>query len=84
MTDKCKCSFRIKMVGDGCRYCNPQYYIDILEDQAADDERRIKELEDGSCRFNCRSVKEAFHAGYLAAQCGENSLEAYKRWRGRE
>ena len=45
---------------------------------------RIQELEDGSCRFNCRSVKEAFHSGYLAGQCGENSLEAYEGWRNRE
>lgn len=37
--DKCKCDFRTKMVGDGCRYCNPEFYIDILEE-------RIQELED--------------------------------------
>lgn len=29
---KCKCSLRIKLVGDGCRYCNPQEYIDHLHD----------------------------------------------------
>ncbi len=30
--DKCKCSLRIKLVGSGCRYCNPQEYIDHLHD----------------------------------------------------
>jgi hypothetical protein len=36
--DKCKCSFRIRMVGDGCRYCQPQEYIDRLHDQIKDNE----------------------------------------------
>lgn len=24
---------RTSIVGDGCRYCNPQHYIDMLEEQ---------------------------------------------------
>jgi len=28
--------------------------------------RRISELEDGACRFNCRKEREAFVAGYRA------------------
>jgi hypothetical protein len=32
MKDKrCKCSMSISLVGDGCRYCQPQEYIDLLE-----------------------------------------------------
>lgn len=27
---ECKCDLRTKLVGDGCRYCNPQEYIDHL------------------------------------------------------
>jgi len=27
---ECKCDLRTKLVGDGCRYCNPQEYIDNL------------------------------------------------------
>jgi len=46
--------------------------------------QRIKELEDGSCRYNCRTMKEAFMAGHLAGQKGDNSLEAYKAWRDSE
>lgn len=28
---ECKCTFAIKMLGDGCRYCQPQEYIDRME-----------------------------------------------------
>ena len=35
---------------------------------------RIMELEDGSCRFHCRTVDQAFIAGYMAdSQHGEHS-----------
>jgi hypothetical protein len=27
---KCNCDLRTKLVGDGCRYCNAQEYIDKL------------------------------------------------------
>ena len=40
----CKCDLRTRAVGDGCRYCNPQHYIDILEDQTKDDSAEIEEL----------------------------------------
>ena len=30
---RCKRDMRTRLVGDGCRYCNPQYYVDILEGQ---------------------------------------------------
>ena len=29
---QCQCSLRVKLIGDGCRYCNPQDYIDHLHD----------------------------------------------------
>ncbi|WP_286898825.1 hypothetical protein [Achromobacter sp. UBA2119] len=36
MAEKCKCTFAILMAGDGCRYCQPQTYIDHLEMTAKD------------------------------------------------
>ena len=29
---KCQCDFRIRILGDGCRYCKPQEYIKRLHD----------------------------------------------------
>ena len=37
-SSKCRCTFAQKMVGDGCRYCNPQEYIDRLHDRVEDAE----------------------------------------------
>ena len=34
--DKCQCSFSIRVLGDGCRYCQPQEYIDRLHDSMED------------------------------------------------
>lgn len=33
---KCQCSFSIRILGDGCRYCQPQEYIDRLHDSMED------------------------------------------------
>lgn len=41
---KCQCSFRVSMVGDGCRYCQPQEYIDRLHEQTEDDSKEIELL----------------------------------------
>ena len=30
--EKCKCTMSISMLGDGCRYCQPQEYIERLHD----------------------------------------------------
>ena len=29
---RCKCPMTISVTGDGCRYCQPQSYIDSLEE----------------------------------------------------
>lgn len=41
MNELCKCSMRIRVVGDGCRYCNPQHYIDKLEEQIDDNAHAV-------------------------------------------
>ena len=47
---------------------------------------RIKELEDGTCRFNCRTAKEAFIAGYTMYSDADDTTaeEAYKEWRSEQ
>ncbi|MDX4957896.1 hypothetical protein [Delftia acidovorans] len=42
--EKCVCTFSQRVVGDGCRYCNPQEYIDTLIE-------RIHAHEDLEARF---------------------------------
>ena len=36
---ECKCSFRTKMVGDGCSVCNTDYWNEILRQQKGDDDK---------------------------------------------
>ena len=30
---ECQCSMRIKLVGDGCRYCNPELREELLTEE---------------------------------------------------
>lgn len=41
---------------------------------------RIKELEEGSCRYNCRTAKDEWIAGYMYVSYGTEveAREAYK------
>lgn len=32
--DKCRCSLRTRLVGDGCQYCNPKLHAELLADEA--------------------------------------------------
>ncbi len=34
---ECKCSMSISVLGDGCRYCQPQDHIDRLADALAEE-----------------------------------------------
>jgi hypothetical protein len=34
------------MVGDGCRYCQPQTYIDVILDLLEELENNVEELEE--------------------------------------
>ena len=54
------------------------------ESAIAEMEQRIKELEDGACRFNCRTEKEAFIAGFDCRDNwdgGTSNEQAYKEWK---
>lgn len=63
---KCQCSFRVSMVGDGCRYCQPQEYIDRLHEQTEDDSKEIELL-----RGQRDQLLEALNeAKYLVADWG--------------
>lgn len=42
--NRCKCSFTQYMLGDGCRYCQPQEYIDRLHDTIKDMQEEYDEL----------------------------------------
>lgn len=66
MTDKCKCNMKTKLVGDGCRYCNAQEFIDNLIDKSNDLDRelsgtykRIAELENAEANLYFSRENEA-------------------------
>ena len=51
-------------------------------------ERRIKELEEGACRYNCRTAKQAFIAGFVWGDSddyhraiGVTPESAYEEWK---
>jgi hypothetical protein len=45
---KCECSMAIAVLGDGCRYCQPQEYIDRLEDWLDEQGAILEKLEDNA------------------------------------
>ncbi len=69
--DKCKCSLRIKLVGSGCRYCNPQEYIDHLHD--ALNEREWQGLTDEQKMALCKQFPD--HLTFNAIEAIEAKLK---------
>ena len=64
---------------------------EIAKDRYCRMQQEIEELRDGTCRFHCRTVRQAFRAGYFAdLQHFEEDDEgvkqaeeiAYLAWRG--
>ncbi len=43
---ECKCSMSISVLGDGCRYCQPQEYIDSLERVHKENDELLETCED--------------------------------------
>lgn len=42
---KCQCSMAIRMTGDGCRYCQPQEYIDRMSEWLQESREEAASLE---------------------------------------
>ena len=53
---KCQCDLRTKLVGDGCRYCNAQEYIDKLI-EALEEQRTWVGLTDEEVTWLCNTAK---------------------------
>jgi hypothetical protein len=81
---KCECSMAIAVLGDGCRYCQPQEYINQLEEWLDEDRARVAELgEYAANMFNAITMDN--HALNEAAQTEAdtalfNSTEDYAIW----
>lgn len=41
--NKCRCSLRVKLIGDGCKVCNPEMAREIEEENNAENRREISE-----------------------------------------
>ena len=77
--NKCKCDLRTKLVGDGCRYCNPQDYIDHLHDAMA--EREWEGLTDeeialicGECAASAHKTDDISYARAIEAKLKEKNI----------
>ena len=96
--ESCKCSFTQRMVGDGCRYCNPQYYIDILEEQQKETQRDLDALEAELEKHQWISVKHRLpeksdfdkpvkiwttYYGYVSEAYFSDEGEFCKEWDGK-
>ena len=58
---KCKCSMSISMLGDGCRYCQPQQYIDKLAEWLEESRAEATTLE-AECERLRASLNDAAKA----------------------
>lgn len=38
----CKCSLRVRLLGDGCMHCNPDFWREALREQAYGQERAAR------------------------------------------
>ncbi|GAB2471990.1 hypothetical protein GCM10027082_24380 [Comamonas humi] len=71
---KCQCTFAQRATGDGCRYCNPQEFIDRLLD-SADEEGT--QAATGIEALVCADIarRQEFGLGKYGTTVAENPLE---------
>jgi len=70
---KCQCDLRTKLVGDGCRYCNAQEYIDKLI-EALEEQRTWVGLTDEEVENLCLAVgTEAIEVRLIEAKLKEKN-----------
>ena len=55
---ECKCSMSISLLGEGCRYCQPQEYINRVEEDLEDLERQLSKREDDYRKLRKRSDRQ--------------------------
>ncbi len=72
--DGCRCSMSISMLGDGCRYCQPQEYIDRLSEMLDEERDRLSDAQ--AIIDGLRGELEA--AGEILAQQGRRNTELRK------
>ena len=86
---KCKCSFRAKTLGDGCRYCNPDYLISILEDNIEELETELENIKTKTCEsceyFKPNTKEDLFSGGCNLLTVGMDKDDGcIKGWRSKD
>lgn len=70
---QCKCSMSISVLGDGCRYCQPQEYIDRLHDQIEEDRAMV--VPDGYALVLIEPTKQMAEALFFDGEDYTNSKD---------
>lgn len=70
----CQCSLATRLVGDGCKHCNPAMYVEILEQRCED-----LELELATLRLTDEE-REAIERGYCSLMGVEDMSAECSRW----
>ncbi|MBS7777651.1 hypothetical protein [Acidovorax sp. CCYZU-2555] len=75
--EKCVCTFAQRVVGDGCRHCNPQEYIDrlhkCLNDYREEADTPAQAQEDA---LDAAELREIQRAAEQFADCGETDVDS--------
>lgn len=71
---KCQCSMAIRMTGEGCRYCQPQTYIDRVSEWLQDSREEAASLEAERDQLKAENARlaAAKSAGEFAAKVADD------------